>query len=62
MFPWLRFEPGFRFQFSYFQHYFLPIVLCLFNLLRIAQLNQHQLELKAPFVPLALARIFLASC
>ncbi|CAE7352548.1 unnamed protein product [Symbiodinium natans] len=46
MFPWLRFEPGFRFQFSYFQHYFLPIVLCLFNLLRIAQLNQHQLELK----------------
>ena len=46
LFPWLRFKPTFSHAFDHFQHYFLPIVLCLFNLLRVAQLNQHQLELK----------------
>ncbi|CAE6914145.1 unnamed protein product [Symbiodinium sp. CCMP2592] len=47
--PWLSFNRDERIlpsAFDYFQHYFFPIVLILFNLLRIVQLNQHELELK----------------
>ena len=61
VFPWLRFKPGFSFAFDHFQHYFLPVVLCLFNLLRVAQLNQHQLELKAPG-QLAVQFLFRVPC
>ena len=56
--PWLSFKRDERilpFAFDYFQHYFFPIVLILFNLLRIVQLNQHELELKAPSPALCLS-------
>ena len=53
--PWVTYTPVLPSAFHYFQHYFFPIVLILFNLLRIVQLNQHELELKAPSPALCLS-------
>jgi len=46
MFPWMALKPQFLSDWDHFQHYFFPPVLCLFNLIRVAQLNQQLLELQ----------------
>ncbi|CAE7334786.1 unnamed protein product [Symbiodinium pilosum] len=41
---WFSLKPHFFSAWEQFLHYFIPVALVLFNLLRITQLNQHRLE------------------